>query len=59
MQKLIEDLLRYSRISSLAPEMEPVDLREVVNIGGVPCILCDMFVYHSKVGGKEFGKTLW
>jgi PAS domain S-box-containing protein len=31
MQKLIEDLLRYSRISSLAPEMEPVDLREVVN----------------------------
>ena len=31
MQKLIEDLLRYSRISSLAPKMEPVDLREVVN----------------------------
>jgi PAS domain S-box-containing protein len=31
MQKLIEDLLRYSRISSLAPEMEPVDLREVVD----------------------------
>lgn len=31
MQKLIEDLLRYSKISSLAPEMESVDLREVVN----------------------------
>ena len=31
MQKLIEDLLRYSRISSLAPAMEPVDLKEVVN----------------------------
>ena len=31
MQKLIEDLLRYSRISSLAPEMEPVDLKEVID----------------------------
>jgi PAS domain S-box-containing protein len=31
MKKLIEDLLRYSRVSSLPPEMEPVDLREVVN----------------------------
>jgi PAS domain S-box-containing protein len=31
MKKLIEDLLRYSRVSSLAPEMEPVDLREIVN----------------------------
>lgn len=31
MQKLIEDLLRYSKISSLAPEMEPVDLKDVVN----------------------------
>ena len=31
MQKLIEDLLRYSRISSLAPEMESVDLKDVVN----------------------------
>ncbi len=30
MQKLIEDLLRYSRISSLAPEMGPVDLKDVV-----------------------------
>jgi len=31
MQKLIEDLLRFSRISSLAPEMEPVDLNDIVN----------------------------
>ena len=31
MKKLIEDLLRYSRVSSLAPEMVPVDLRDVVN----------------------------
>ena len=31
MQKLIEDLLRYTRISSLAPEMESVDLKEVAN----------------------------
>ena len=31
MQKLIEDLLRYSRISSLAAEFEQVDLKEVVN----------------------------
>ncbi len=31
MKKLIEDLLRYSRVSSLAPEMEPVDLKDVVN----------------------------
>jgi PAS domain S-box-containing protein len=31
MQKLIEDLLRYSRISSLPPEMGLLDLREVVN----------------------------
>ncbi len=31
MQKLIEDLLRYSRISSLPPEMGPADLKEVVN----------------------------
>ena len=30
MKKLIEDLLRYSRISSLAPQMEPVDLKDVV-----------------------------
>ena len=31
MKKLIEDLLRYSRVSSLPPEMELVDLREVVD----------------------------
>ena len=31
MKKLIEDLLRYSRVSSLAPEMEPVDLKDIVN----------------------------
>jgi len=31
MQKLIEDLLSYSRISSLAAEFEQVDLKEVVN----------------------------
>ena len=31
MQKLIEDLLRYSRISSLPPEMGLLDLREVVD----------------------------
>jgi PAS domain S-box-containing protein len=31
MQKLIEDLLRYSKVSSLAPEMELIDLKEVVN----------------------------
>jgi len=31
MQKLIEDLLRYSRVSSLSPEMESIDLNEVVN----------------------------
>jgi PAS domain S-box-containing protein len=31
MKKLIEDLLRYSRISSLPPEMGPVDLRDIVN----------------------------
>ena len=31
MKKLIEDLLRYSRVSSLAPEMEPVDLKDVVS----------------------------
>ena len=31
MKKLIEDLLRYSRVSSLAPEMESVDLKDVVN----------------------------
>ena len=31
MQKLIEELLRYSRISSLAPKMESVDLKEVVD----------------------------
>ncbi|MDH5762616.1 MAG: response regulator [Nitrospinota bacterium] len=30
MQKLIEDLLKYSRISSLPPEFESVDLKEVV-----------------------------
>lgn len=31
MKKLIEDLLRYSRVSSLAPEMESTDLKEIVN----------------------------
>ena len=31
MKKLIEDLLRYSRVSSLAPEMKSVDLRDVIN----------------------------
>jgi PAS domain S-box-containing protein len=31
MKKLIEDLLRYSRVSSLPPEMESVDLKEVVD----------------------------
>jgi PAS domain S-box-containing protein len=31
MKKLIEDLLRYSRVSSLAPEMEPANLEEIVN----------------------------
>ncbi len=31
MKKLIEDLLRYSRVSSLAPEMEPVDLKDIVS----------------------------
>ena len=31
MKKLIEDLLRYSRVSSLAPEMEYVDLRDIIN----------------------------
>ena len=30
MKKLIEDLLRYSRVSSLPPEMEPVDLKDIV-----------------------------
>ena len=31
MKKLIEDLLRYSRVSSLPPKMEPVDLNDIVN----------------------------
>jgi len=31
MKKLIEDLLRYSRVSSLPPDMEPVDLKKVVD----------------------------
>ena len=31
MKKLIEDLLRYSRVSSLAPQMEQVDLKDVVD----------------------------
>ena len=31
MKKLIEDLLRYSRVSSLPPEMEAVNLREVID----------------------------
>jgi len=31
MKKLIEDLLRYSRVSSLPPEMESVDLKDLVS----------------------------
>ena len=53
MQKLIEDLLRYSRISSLAPEMEPVDLREVVNE-----VLLDLEVSIERSKGNVVIKSL-